>query len=215
MRLLFFISAILLSCSSYAQRSRTVHNHIGLQGVYAMSNLQTENFNTSQGEGFLAGLSTRGAFYNDFDLIYGIDFIQIGLQVEAGGKQVEYALSGAQVKFLASYRIAGEYLSAELGPVLQVNGGLKLKDQSQENLIVDGYTTLQAGDLEEISRINGMLTAGLTGGLKWLRLTAAYQYNFTNILNRLNSEDLNLKDPAATNFKGNLGLVTAGIILYL
>jgi len=46
-------------------------------------------------------------------------------------------------------------------------------------------------------------------------LTANYQYGFTNALNKLNDEGLELKDPAATNFEGNLGLITAGIVLYL
>ncbi|MAW95992.1 MULTISPECIES: hypothetical protein [unclassified Leeuwenhoekiella] len=215
MRLLFFISVILLSISANAQRSTKIYNRIGIQGVYTLTTLHTNNLNTIQSDGFQAGLSTRGAFYNNFDLIYGIDFLQTGVEIQGREEVIPYTLSGVQVKLLASYLIAGENLSLEFGPILQVNGGLKLDDQNQENQILEGYTLLNAGDLEEISRVNGMLTAGITGGLEWLRLTAAYQYNFTNILNKFNSEDLNLKDPAATNFKGNLGLITAGIVIYL
>lgn len=215
MRSLILIAAILLGISGYAQRSKTIYNRIGLQGIYAQSNLQTNSFTTLKSDGFLAGLSTRGAFYNNFDLIYGVDFIQTGIEIQGREETLAYTLSGAQVKLLASYLIAGEHLSIEFGPILQVNGALKLDDQNQENQFVEGYTLLQAGDLEEITRVNGVVTAGITGGLEWVRLTAAYQYGFTNILNRLNAEDLQLKDPAATNFKGNLGLITAGIIIYL
>jgi len=215
LRLLFFICAILLSISANAQRSTKIYNRIGIQGVHTLTTLHTNNLNTIQSDGFLAGLSTRGAFYNNFDLIYGIDFLQTDVDIQGREEAILYTLSGVQVKLLASYLIAGEHLSLEFGPILQVNGGLKLDDQNQENQILEGYTLLNAGDLEEISRVNGMFTAGITGGLEWIRLTAAYQYNFTNILNKLNSEDLNLKDPAATNFKGNLGLITAGIVIYL
>ena len=215
LRQLIFICAILLSISVNAQRSKQLYNRIGIQGLYTLTSLHTDNFQTAQTAGFLAGLSTRGAFYNNFDLIYGIDFLQTDLEIQGREEAIAYTLSGVQVKLLASYLIAGENLSVEFGPILQVNGGLKLDDQNQANAIVDGYTLLQAEDLEEISRVNGILTAGITGGFNWLRLTAGYQYNFTNILNRLNKEDLNLKDPAATNFKGNLGLITAGMVLYL
>jgi hypothetical protein len=55
----------------------------------------------------------------------------------------------------------------------------------------------------------------LSVGFTRVRFTANYQYGFTNALKRLNDEGLALKDPAATNFKGNLGLITAGIVFYL
>ncbi len=212
MRILFFFVLNLTIYSCYAQ---TNYNRIGLHGSYIQSMLNADYLNTTTGAGFLAGFSTRGAFYNNFDLIYGIDFIQTELNVIAGGQEVAYTLSGAQLKFLASYLIAGENLSVEFGPILQVNGGLKLENQNQENLIVEGYTSLVAADLQEISRVNGLLTATVTGGFDSIRLTCGYQYNVNNILNKLNKENLETKDPAATNFKGNLGMLTAGIVVYL
>ena len=215
MRTLFFL-LVLLSCGLLtAQRGTVMNNHIGLQASYAYTALATTNFTTAPGRGFLAGLSTRGAFYNDFDLIYGIDFLSTTFDVEASTEKVRYRLSGVQVKLLASYLLAGQNLSIEFGPALQVNGKLRLEDTQQNNQILDGYTSLQAGDLEEITRVNGMLLGGFTAGFESVRVVARYHYNLNNILNRLNQEDLQLKDPAATNFKGNLGMFTAGIVLYL
>ena len=114
-----------------------------------------------------------------------------------------------------SYLIAGDHLSIEAGPVLTINGKMKLDTGDQSNLIVKGYTNLQDEDLQEWSRVNGIVMIGISAGFTHVRLTVNYQYGFTNALNKLNDQDLELKDPAAMNFKGNLGLITAGIVLYL
>lgn len=215
----FFFLLIFCSISIQAQRKDYSSNRIGLQGQYALLDLNTSNFETIQESGFLVGLSKRSAFYNNFDLIFGVDFMQTSIAVNAKNttviEQVEYTWSGAQVKLILSYLIAGDYLSIEAGPVLQVNSKMKLDNADQSDLIVKGYTNLQAEDIQEWSRVSGIVMAGISAGFTHVRLTANYQYGFTNALNKLNDQDLQLKDPAATNFKGNLGLITAGIVLYL
>jgi len=215
----FFFLLIFFSISIQAQRKSYSSNRIGFQGQYAILNINTSNFEANQESGFLVGLSKRSAFYNDFDLIFGVDFMQTSIAINTENttpvEQVGYTWSGAQVKLLLSYLIAGDHLSIEAGPILQVNGKMKLNNADQSDLIVKGYTNLQAEDLQEWSRVNGIIMAGISAGFTHVRLTANYQYGFTNALNKLNDQDLELKDPAATNFKGNLGLITAGIVLYL
>ena len=223
MKTLIYILIATISFSLAAQRSKTTYNRIGLQGQFAFVNLETSNFETKQGIGFLAGFSTRGAFYNDFDLIYGIDFMQTSIAVVAkdqlnpsfANQEVSYTTTGAQLKLLGSYLIAGEHLTVELGPVLQVNSALKLDNESQKDFILKGYSTLIAGDIQEVSRVNGFLIGGFSAGFDWVRYVARYQYGLTNALSKLNKENLGIKDPAATNFKGNFSLITAGIVFYL
>ena len=217
--LLFLL--ILTAFAANAQSNlKNASNRIGIQGQYALLDLNTSNFHTNQEAGFLAGLSKRSAFYNNFDLIFGVDFMQTSLSINANGaaaevEKVKYTWSGAQVKMLLSYLIAGDHFSVEFGPIFQVNGKMELDNENQRALILDGYTSLQAEDIQEWSRVNGLVTLGLSAGFTHVRFTANYQYGFTNALKRLNDERLELKDPAATNFKGNLGLITAGIVLYL
>lgn len=215
----FFFLLIFCSISINAQRKDYSSNRIGFQGQYARLDLYTSNFETVQESGFLVGLSKRSAFYNNFDLIFGIDFMQTSIAINAKRgttiEEVGYTWSGAQVKLLLSYLIADDHLSIEAGPVLQVNGKMELDDAAQSDFIVKGYTGLQTEDLQEWSRVNGSVMVGLSTGLTHVRLTANYQYSVTNALNKLNDQELELKDPAATNFKGNLGFITAGIVLYL
>ena len=220
MRPFFFFLLILSTFSIHAQRHKYDSNRIGVQGQYALLDLNSSNFETNQEAGFLVGLSKRSAFYNNFDLIFGVDFMQTSISMNARGEastveKVGYTWSGAQVKLLLSYLIAGDHLSLEVGPILQVNGKMELDDVNQSDLVLQNYTSLTAEDVQEWSRVNGLVSVGLSAGFTHVRLTANYQYGFTNALNKLNDEGLELKDPAATNFEGNLGLITAGIVLYL
>tara|TARA_R110002020_G_scaffold288220_2_gene503693 strand:- start:298 stop:975 length:678 start_codon:yes stop_codon:yes gene_type:complete len=218
------ISILFLSSFTiYAQRNSNVQNNrLGIQGKYSMLSLDTDNFNTSSGEGFTAGFTTRGAFYNNFDLIFGVDFFQSDLGIAAkptlastAVEDLKYKIIGAQVNILASYLIAGENFTIEAGPVLMINSKMQLDDSGSNNYIIDGYTNLKAEEIEEISRFNVNALVGLSAGFPGFRATVNYQYGLLNTLSRLENEDLDQQDPAATDFKGNLGIISAGLVIYL
>jgi hypothetical protein len=106
-----------------------------------------------------------------------------------------------------SYKIVPNHLSVEFGPLIQLNGKLKL-DTENENNIISG-TTLFAKDIQDISKFNFYPTAGITFGIKHLRLNVSYQYGLLNTLGNLNSKNI------GTNFKGNSSMVNGNVILYL
>ncbi|MEH6408081.1 MAG: hypothetical protein V7767_12435 [Leeuwenhoekiella sp.] len=207
---------------TYAQRNNQGdYNRLGLQGKYVLFNIETDNFNTSVKEGFAAGFTTRGGFYNNFDLIFGIDLLQANLDITVESpesnavKDIEYKIMGAQVNVLASYLILGEYLTIEVGPVFMLNSKMELQDKAYENYIVDGYTTLRTQDIQEISKFNLNAHVGVTAGLKSLRANLSYQYGLLNTLAGLNNENKNSTVAKARDFKGNLSIISAGIIFYL
>jgi hypothetical protein len=98
--------------------------------------------------------------------------------------------------------------------MLQYNGELDLKDSSSSDFIIAGYQSLKAQDITDISRFNVNGAVGLTVGLGRFALRAQYIYGFTNMLNRLNDQDLNV-DNNTQKFKGNQSMLvfTALIIL--
>lgn len=199
-----------------AQKNTKEFNVIGVSGGLTLYDIKTDHFTTTGRESYMFGFQMRGNVYNNFDLMYGIAFYDTKIGVSAssapvgGNKEVlDYNLQSAQVSVLWGYKIVREHLSIEAGPVLNINGKLTLKDTQHEDYIIDGYTTLKAMDLEKISTVNFHLAGGLTAGFRNVRIFGQYQYGVTNMLNKLNSQNLE-----KNNFKGNSSLVTVGITAY-
>ncbi|CAM3341088.1 outer membrane beta-barrel protein [Aequorivita lipolytica] len=201
---------------TFAQRNYEGYNFFGLQGGITFFDIHTDDLVTEQREGFTAGFTTRGAFRNNFDLIYGLSFQSATVGVEGresfGTKtqNIGYTIQGVQLNFLGSYNIIVKHLSFEFGPVFDLNGKMKLDDSKFEGYILTGYKKLTAKDIQEISRFNVRLAGGLTAGLEHFRISAQYQYGVTNILGGLNSKDLE-----NDNFKGNSStIIVAGVIYF-
>lgn len=199
-----------------AQRNFKEFNVIGVSGGLTLYDINTDDFITTSRESYMLGFQMRGNVYNNFDMIYGIAFYDTKIGISAsslpagGNKEVlDYNMQSAQISVLWGYKIIKEHLSVEAGPVLNVNGKLTLKDTPFENYIVDGYTTLRAIDLEDVSKVNFHLAAGLTAGFRNFRIFGQYQYGVTNVLNKLNSQNLE-----NDNFKGNSSLLTVGVTAY-
>ena len=216
---LFFVSMTTVMGQSY--RNRGGYNRIGVQAKLLFSSIETSDLQTDGKEGFQGGFTTRGRFYNNWGIVYGIDFINANISVQGAGasqaieNQIDYGIIGAQFNLLLSYNIIGQNLAVDFGPSLLVNGKMKLKDGNQANTRIAGYTTLTGEDLQEISTINPFAVVALTGGFENVRLTVQYQYGLTNILNGLNKQELELIDPDARDFKGNASFISAGIVFYL
>ncbi len=197
------------------------YNRIGIQARYAVLDIETSDFEIAGDTGFMAGLTTRGRLYNNFGMIYGIDFVSLSTNVQGRAlgnvsfEDMQYTVIGAQLNLLLSYNILEQNLAIEAGPALMVNSKMTLKNQGQEDNIVKGYASLKATDIEEISRINPFVVVALTGGFERIRFSVQYQYGFTNILGNLNSQDLQDIDRTVPDFKGSSSIISGGIVLYL
>tara|TARA_R100001369_G_scaffold85625_1_gene119433 strand:- start:2840 stop:3496 length:657 start_codon:yes stop_codon:yes gene_type:complete len=212
---LLIVTVLVLSFQQLtAQRNFDEYNRLGITGGLTLFDINTSDFTTKQGQGFTGGFTTRGSFRNGFDLIYGINFIQSNIEILASdvteSRNLEYSIIGAQINLLASLNLIEHHLSLEFGPILNVNGKMKLKDEAYQNYIVDGYTTVRAQDIEDISSFNFRLMGGLTAGLKSFRLGAHYQYGLTNMLNNLNEKDISEFE----DVKGNSSTFIISAVLY-
>jgi len=194
-------------------RSRGDYNRLGLQAKYVLYDIETDDINISGEGGFLGGLATRGKIYNNWGAIFGVDFFSVNFEVEGNIPQnIDYNLIGVQVNVWPSYNIIGQHLSIEAGPSLQINSRLRLDDNSQENAILQAPVSVNAEELQEISRIVPLIGIGLSGGFERVRFTVHYQYGLTNIFNRFNDQN---NGTATTNFDGNVSAIAGGLIVYL
>ena len=212
-RVIFASFCLFFFQQTFAQRNYEGYNFLGIQGGISFFDIQTDDLVTKQEMGFTAGFTTRGAFRNDFDLIYGLSFqnSSVGVEGSLGGdtQNISYTIQGAQINFLGSYNIVVKHLSIEFGPVFSINGKMKLDRDEYEDYILTGYQELTAKDIQDISRFNVRLAAGLTTGLEHFRISAQYQYGLTNILGGLNGNDLENDD-----FKGNSSTIIVSGVIY-
>ena len=220
----FVTAALLFFQLATAQRNYDQNNHIGLIGGVGFFDINTSDFETEQGTGYMFAFTTRGAFYNDFDLIYGINFIQNQIGILANNElnplsnfdsqYVNYTLQSVQINLLGSYNIIRNHLSIEVGPVLNVNSKMKLDQDEFENFIVEGYDTITSKDLENVSRVHFHAAAGITAGIENFRVGVMYQYGVTNLFNRYNDSE-GLVIPEGKTFKGNTSTILVTATLYL
>jgi hypothetical protein len=89
--------------------------------------------------------------------------------------------------------------------MLQYNGDLELKDESNEGLVLVNYNTLLTEDISKISNFNVNGVVGLSGGFGSFKLKGHYIYGFTNMLSNLNKEDLSVGNNQ--EFKGNQSML--------
>lgn len=192
-----FVTLLCFSTSlTFAQRNYDQYNHLGVLGGINFSSLNSDQLISEDGTGFFAGFTTRGSVYNNFDLIYGINFVRseygiMGRDVSGNAnnglaQRIDYALSSVQINFLGSYNLIRNHLSIEAGPVLNVNGNLKLQRDGFEDYILDGFETLKAADIVDINPVNFFVMAGLTAGIRNFRAGLQYQYGVTNLLSKVN-----------------------------
>lgn len=195
------------------------YNRLGLQGKVALFDINTSDFELEGETGFLGGFTSRGRLYNNFSMVYGIDFLAASVNIQTqSATQIEdtrFNILGAQLNLLLSYNIIDNHLAIDVGPALLVNGNLTLKNDNQETNIVSGYTNLTAEDIQTISNVNGFGVIGLTGGFEHVRLSLQYHYGFTNMFGKINKEGLDNIDVQANSFNGNASIISGGIVFYL
>jgi len=210
-KICFTIALVLISMAGFAQYEYRDSNRIGIFFGVNQFTLNTNNFQTKPGTGWNGGLSMRGNFYNDWDMVYAMQFSENNFSVATNSgfitEDTNYKLSSAQISLLFSYKIVENHLSIEMGPLVQINGKLNV-DQDKENNIISG-TTLLAKDIVAISTFNFYPVIGITAGVRHVRLNVSYQYGVNNMLGNLNNQNLGY------NFKGNPGILNGNLIIYL
>ena len=207
--------AFLISVFSYSQYRQKDSNHIGISGGITQLNLFSDQFNAKPETGWVVGLSVRGNYYNNFQMIYGMQFTDSNFSLQSVlNKDINYKLSAVQVHLLLSYMLVENHLTVELGPVLQVNGKLKV-DDTDENLLLKDSPLLQAKDIVDINPISGNIYGGITFGFTNFRINVNYQYGFINAMNKLNKDDALVLRNGNKDFKGNFGMLSGMLTIYL
>lgn len=205
-----FVFVSLIASAQYGYRDG---NRIGIIFGLNQFNLNTKNFTANPELGWNLGLSVRGNFYNDFDMVYTMQFSENKFSVPTTNfflkkEDVEYKLPSAQISLMLSYKIVENHLSVEFGPLVQVNGKFVIDSTDEKNKI--SGTTLEAKDIVDISKFNFYPAIGITAGVKHFRANVQYQYGVTNLLGNLNGQE-----GISTNFKSHPGIISGNIIVYL
>lgn len=202
---------------AFAQRGYRDGNRIGIYGGINQTSLMTSNFNTKTELGWSAGMQVRGNYYNDFSMIFGMQFSENNFSVETTSpllqkQEVKHKIMGAQIRLLLSYNVVKDHVSIDFGPVLQVNDKLKTDSKYKDNLLTG--TLLTVDQIKDVTKLNGNLYFGISAGGKRVRALINYQYGVNNFLNNLNKKD-ELKILNGGEFKGNLGIFTGQVLFNL
>ncbi len=226
MKKILILSTILLvsvfNLSAQGRRGNS-NSTLGIKIGASLFDIKTDNFITTPQYSFVGGFATRGDFYNNWDVQFGLNLFGSKLQVQgrenisAAPTDIKYNLLGVQAQLLFGYKLLGNNrnhrgkfkLTAELGPVLMVNGKMKLEDTAQKDFLID-KTDVTADDIVDLTGINANVLAGLSMGTKHFRVFAHYQYGINNILSRLDKID-----GTSQKFKGNVNMIQFGVFIYL
>ena len=208
---MLFVLSYLCAFSQYGNRDG---NRIGLSGGISQTSLFTSNFKSEHAMGFAGGISVRGNYYNDWSMIYGMQFFANNFSLASVNNQkIKYSIQGVKVRLLLSYNVIEDHVSIDFGPVLQINGKLGVA-ASDESKVIKG-TFLKADQIVDISPVSGNFYLGCSAGSRTVRAVIFYEYGFTNILNKLNKDVTLQASNNGDNFKGNLGVINAQLIFNL
>lgn len=218
MKKIILILVLFSSLSLLAQRGNRDGNRIGISGGITNTNLFTSNFNVKPANGWMGGFSVRGNYYNDWSMVFGMQFMENNFEVETVSpllqvQNVNYKMSGVQIRLLLSANLVKNHFSIDFGPVLQVNDKLKIDSKYENNFVSNSLLT--AKDITDVTKINGNLYGGISAGGKRVRFIASYQLGVNNFLNNLNkTEELRFKNNNR-DFKGHLGMLSGQLLFNL
>ena len=213
----FTISFVTLSNAQH--RRYTIKNGFALGGGITQFDINTNNFNTTAGNGWLISSSATGDLPNKwYNISYGLQISSNSIEFSGyetdidlvGDKQVEYDIMAVQLALLFHVKAVPNLLTIDVGPMIQYNGKLDLSSNNEENLYVylNNGNSVLAKEIEEISQINANGAIGATIGLGAFKFRAQYIYGFTNILNKLNDNVTEIGPHSGnSDFKGNQSML--------
>ncbi|MFD2542923.1 outer membrane beta-barrel protein [Lacinutrix gracilariae] len=220
---------LLVACSigfvtiNFAQHRRVpIKNGIGIQGGITQFDIITDNFNTKKGNGWIGGASATVELpHKWYNMSYSIQLSEnnIGIAARpfalASEEYIDYKLFTAQISLQAHIKIVESFLTLDVGPMLQYNSEMELKDKDQENYIINNYSNLYAKDISDITKFNVDGAIGLSAGISHFRLKAQYIYGFTNMFNKLNKNNLDTSGSSESKFKGNQSMLAFTLMITL
>jgi hypothetical protein len=210
------IVLLLISGIAFAQRGYRDSNRIGIGAGLSKLNIYTDNFSITPEQGWIGGLSVRGNYYNNWQMSFGMFFTDSNFSIPSRKGLLQthtnFKMSAVQIYIVPSYVAIEDHLNLEFGPVLQVNGKLTINKDDETNVLLD-QPSLIAKDIVDVSKINANFYIGVNGGIKNIRVRIGYQYGLTNFFGNLKNND-NVK-LTGEKFKGNIGLISAQITIYL
>ncbi|WP_274474988.1 hypothetical protein [Mangrovimonas aestuarii] len=220
---LLVVTSTLFVTESYSQhKTYPITNGVGIMGGLTQFDLQTDNFNTSPGNGWILGLSATGDLpHKWYNISYGMQISENKFSIEASPtsllsnrEEIEYKVFMAQLAMLMHIKIVQTYITLDIGPMLQYNGEMQLTDDNQENYLITNYQGITADEITDISPFNFNGAVGMTFGMGHFKLRGQYIYGFTNMLNKLNDANLNTSGGDG-RFKGLQSMfVFSGIISF-
>ncbi|PWH83913.1 hypothetical protein DIS18_04995 [Algibacter marinivivus] len=195
-------------------------NGIGIFGGLTKVDLITDNFVTTQGDGFVGGMSaTVEINHRWYNMSYGLHLSESTISIlgrptasSTTDEFVDYKLFAAQLALMMHVKLAGSYVTLDVGPMLQYNSRLEFEDKAQEGYFINNYDNLLATDISNISQFNLNGAVGVTAGFKFIKLRAHYIYGATNILKKLESEDIDTSG-GDSRFKGNMSMLLFGAMI--
>ena len=207
--LLVALSVLFVTPSLAQPKNYSIQNFIGIGGGLSIFDINTDEFITTEGNGWYVGASADADLPNKwFNISYSLHLSENKFDLSgrvsddvAGNESIRYKMFAAQLGFDFHVKLIGPTLTLDIGPRIQYNGNLELDDDSQESYFLNNFDSLQATDISEIGNFNLNAMGGVSLNLGRFKLRGQYIYGFTNMLNKLNSADLNV--PAETDFKGN------------
>ncbi|GAA3591603.1 hypothetical protein Q4Q39_05120 [Flavivirga amylovorans] len=217
---LLVVIATCFVTTNFAQKGHyRISNGFGINGGITKFDITTSNFVTKQGDGFLGGLSAMVDIpHMWYNISYGMQLSESTIEIlgrpsiaSTEEAFIEYKMFAAQLAFLGHIKIIPNYFTIDLGPMLQYNSKLEFKNKDEKGYYINNYTNLSAEDITNISQFNLNGAIGASVGIKNIKLKAQYLYGFTNILKKLENQDL---DATGGNgrFKGNQTMLVLGLI---
>ncbi|MDG1730493.1 MAG: hypothetical protein P8K68_13155 [Algibacter sp.] len=206
---------------SFSQKGQyDIVNGIGIFGGITKVNLITDNFVTTEGDGFIGGFSaTVDIPFRWYNMSYGLHLSESTVSIlgrptefSTTNEFVDYKLFAAQLALMMHVKLAGSYVTLDVGPMLQYNSRLEFEDNAQEDYFINNYDNLLATDISNISQFNLNGAVGITAGFKFVKLRAHYIYGATNILKKLESEDIDTSG-GDSRFKGNMSMLLFGAMV--
>ncbi len=212
--LLLVVICIAFVTLGYSQhRTYKIKNGIGLQGGITQFDILTDNFETRANTGFTGGLTAAVDIpHRWYNVSYNIQLSENNIDFNASAlgssveEYVEYKMFTANISLLFHIKLISNNVTLDVGPMLQYNSELELKDTSKQGYIIANYDNLLTEDITKISQFNANGAVGLSAGFGSFLLRAQYVYGFTNILGKLNDQDLNVGSNT-DKFKGNQSLL--------